>query len=206
MTFMQLDFFSKAFFINLRHRPDRRAETEAELAAFGLTAERIPGYYFEDAALEQGLRMLGGKLAHYHAIRLAMDQNLDNVWVLEDDVSFVPDFVGRAGRTIADLRNVQWDLFYMGYQGPRGRDPDVRTLTDHLGECDAVYMTHCYAVNRCAFNRVMRCIIESSLGAPLDAVFVENRGRFNVKVSIPRLASQRPGYSDIDGIIYPQGR
>jgi len=71
-----------AFYINLDHRTDRRAEIEAECARMGLAVERFP-------ARTSVTPTHGCALSHLEGLKLARDRGLPEVLLFEDDFQFL---------------------------------------------------------------------------------------------------------------------
>ena len=73
----------KIFFINLDKRTDRREEIENELKKMELTAER----YSAISTPESGI--VGCGYSHLNVLKMAREQNVKNVLILEDDFEFI---------------------------------------------------------------------------------------------------------------------
>jgi GR25 family glycosyltransferase involved in LPS biosynthesis len=71
-----------AYYINLDHRTDRRAEIEKELADKGISAERIPAFKTTPGCI-------GCSLSHIAALKLARERGLEAVMIFEDDFTFL---------------------------------------------------------------------------------------------------------------------
>jgi hypothetical protein len=79
-----MDRIHKIVYINLDHRPDRRAEVEGELASVGLSGERFP-------AILRKPGIVGCGLSHIGVLEKAKEEGWENVLILEDDFYFVVD-------------------------------------------------------------------------------------------------------------------
>jgi GR25 family glycosyltransferase involved in LPS biosynthesis len=73
-----MEYISKAFYINLQRRTDRRTEIEGELSRLGLSAERFD-------AIEEAPGYVGCFKSHLEVLKKARDAGYPNVLVLEDD-------------------------------------------------------------------------------------------------------------------------
>lgn len=71
-----------AYYINLDHRTDRRAEIEKELADKGISAERIPAFKTTPGCI-------GCSLSHIAALKRARERGLEAVMIFEDDFTFL---------------------------------------------------------------------------------------------------------------------
>uniref|UniRef100_A0A6C0JYA1 Glycosyltransferase n=1 Tax=viral metagenome TaxID=1070528 RepID=A0A6C0JYA1_9ZZZZ len=70
------------FYINLYHRPDRRAEIEQELNRFDLKYERF------EAIDTPGCGSIGCSYSHLGVLKLARERGYRNVLIFEDDFQF----------------------------------------------------------------------------------------------------------------------
>jgi hypothetical protein len=197
--------FPQVFYINLEDRPERRRQVEAELARIGLQAERFPAVRPVEPA-EIALRRLSCKLSHLGVVQKAMQQNMPSVLVLEDDVVFCDDFLARASECLHDAASVQWDLLYFGYESFGYDHGKLMPVTSRLARTQSTYLTHCYAIHSRCFTTYTDLILRSEVGQALDSVFVHSASRLKVYCSVPKLARQRPGFSDIEQAQFPSGR
>ena len=75
----------KIFYINLDKRTDRKEEIEGELERMGLSAERYSAIHTPHSGI------VGCGYSHLNVLKLARDQKLKNVLILEDDFMFLVD-------------------------------------------------------------------------------------------------------------------
>ncbi len=73
---------NKIMYINLKKRTDRKIQIESELDNFGLSYER-----FEAIETENGC--VGCGFSHLSVLKLARDNDYENILILEDDFTFV---------------------------------------------------------------------------------------------------------------------
>ncbi len=73
---------NKIIYINLKKRTDRKIQIESELDNFGLSYER-----FEAIETENGT--IGCGLSHLSVLKLARDNDYENILILEDDFTFL---------------------------------------------------------------------------------------------------------------------
>lgn len=71
-----------AFYINLDHRTDRRAEIEKELADKGIQSERVAAYKTTPGCI-------GCSLSHIAALKRARERGYESVMIFEDDFMFL---------------------------------------------------------------------------------------------------------------------
>jgi hypothetical protein len=96
-----------AFYINLDHRTDRRAEFEAEAAAMGLACERFPG-------IRRRPGIVGCGYSHLAVLKEARDRGYESVLIFEDDFQFL---VGKDEfwNIMDSLKGVNYDVIMLGY-------------------------------------------------------------------------------------------
>ena len=73
-----------AFYINLDHRTDRRAEIEAELDRIGIPCERFP-------AIKHNSGIVGCGYSHLAVLKEARARGYESVLLFEDDFQFLVD-------------------------------------------------------------------------------------------------------------------
>ncbi len=175
--------------INLRSRPDRRAEMEAELRRIGLHED--PRVRFIDAVApdEQApFRSRGEKgcfLSHLTILREAAECSA-SVLILEDDADFT-EAARQAGPS------EPFDIFYGGY---------IAFTPERLQESD-IMGTHCMGFSASA-AAVLVPYLEGLLRLddppPIDGAYIWFRRNHPQLVTLfadPVLALQRPSRSDI---------
>ena len=80
------------------------------------------------------------------------------VMVVEDDVRFVKDFQSKLGYILDALKNIEWDMCFLG----RNEIEDVCTNIP-LKVCDLevvknnFFATHCYLINPNNLDRILQC-------------------------------------------------
>ncbi|WP_295048991.1 glycosyltransferase family 25 protein [uncultured Paracoccus sp.] len=140
------------FLINMDRAPERLAAMQDKLACAGLPFCRIPGV--DGRALsfpipefsERSYRLLHGRrtspaeigcyLSHVAAARAVLDSDADLALILEDDVSFQPDFLDTLDR--AAMHRDLWNLLRLTTVN-RGRRFPARDLGN--GRCLAITLT-----------------------------------------------------------------
>ena len=161
-------FFDRIYCINLDSRPDRWKYVRGQFKQFGLRrdVERFsaidirtdPDYTASERLLRDNfslLAMCGCMLSHRKIIETARDENLDTVLVFEDDIRFLEDNVGSIDRSLNQLGQLDWDVFYLGATYLFRLEP----LGDHLVRVpNGAYATHAIAYNSCVFDRILETL------------------------------------------------
>ena len=143
-----IEYFDRSYIINLADRVDRRRDVVREFRRSGIHIpnERV-SFYTATRPTDSGnfvtLGMRGCFTSHLEVLEDAKRDNLRNVLVFEDDVSFRDVGVDFQNRLLEDLSRRHWDLLWLGYLKPDNvalSGPLARWSNDILG-------AHCYAVN-----------------------------------------------------------
>jgi hypothetical protein len=170
-----LDFFDRAYVINLRERPDRRREMERELqrADVGLRDRQLadqvqffPAVRPAEAAPFSSLGIKGCSLSHVAVLKDAKERGLSRVLVLEDDAEFAPDFLRSATPMLMTLAERTWGIAQLGHIGGPGAPPaSAPRLIEFAGE---VTGAHCYGVSEVALERLIEHFELQHRGIPGD--------------------------------------
>ena len=176
------------------------AYIEEQLNKIGLEAERFPGV--EQSETISGYR--GSLLSHLTIIKKALDGNLGNILIIEDDCVFVDGFNEKCDMVIDDMINVspRWDLlffyFYQCCNHTRFKNisPNLRLIQSTLG-------THFYGINSNSLAKLFNLISKTDnkllphhVSEAIDRVYIENDTEIDIVASMTNLVSQIPGHSD----------
>ncbi|EKQ70229.1 glycosyltransferase involved in LPS biosynthesis [Leptolyngbyaceae cyanobacterium JSC-12] len=156
-----LDFFQRAYIINLPERKDRRKATEKELQKVGM--QIAPGRLEFFSAIRpdhpDGFPSIGARgcfLSHLQILKQARDAGLTNVLVMEDDVFMDDSFPIFEDALIEQLRQEAWGFAYFGY-------PTMQPLTSPVKFVpfyESMLTTHCYGVNASILDRLITFLEE----------------------------------------------
>lgn len=125
--------FNNIFMINLKRRPERRLRMLSCFDELGLQVEvmdAVDGSQLNETTLE-GIRFLPGYVDPYHKRPMKLgeigcflshhaiwtevvERGYSRVLVLEDDIRFEPFFRAKVLRLLRELKDVTWDLVYLG--------------------------------------------------------------------------------------------
>lgn len=219
------DFFDKIFYINLKHRTDREQEALNEFKKFNINAERweatrisretsdgmteagfplCDNTYPEDLddnTLEKFKFVIIGQrscaLSHLNIIRYAKRHNLENVLIFEDDVSFNENvnIVEILENTLEELKNVDWDMFYLGTI----RLSPIKKCGEYLGKLGICSATHSYAVNKKAYDVLLEYPFMSVTAIDTFYSKLSSLDKLNIYSPLTQLTCQSEGFSDIQG-------
>jgi len=197
-----LDFFDEVYYINLDSRSDRRELFEKRAAEQGIEAIRFsaitPDDYTGFPGDEDDERRrfkYGCSLSHIAIYKEVKQKGLTNVLIFEDDCVFEDNFKDRLQASIDDLKNIKWDMFYLGGDVTDYCDPITNTLNSV--KKGSVYCTHAYAINNSFFDRVSSL---DPIRGIIDILLLhENHSGAEYVITKDILALQDTTYSDLWG-------
>lgn len=107
MVKVNWDFVDKVVYINLAKRFDRRESIEFQMKKIGIP----PGKIIRFEAIENENGALGCVLSHINVLKMAGENNWNNVLVLEDDMIFNDDDESsdRINYFFSSLMSAEWD-------------------------------------------------------------------------------------------------
>jgi hypothetical protein len=206
-----IDFFERVYIVNLPERADRRREMEAELQRIGITVDGQRIRYFrairpDSAGQFPSLGSRGCFMSHLEILREARRDGLNNVLVMEDDLSVAACLAEPQPQMLLRLRQGDWDFAYLGHveETPRaGEQPLWRESYAPMAT------THFYAMNGKAIAAVQEyldaCLTRQPgdpEGGPMHvdgafSLFRMQRPQVKTLMAIPSLGGQRSSRSDI---------
>jgi len=205
-----IQYFDRAYIINLVDRTDRRHQMEREFRKIGLQApsEKVR-FYAATRPTDRGnfpdLGSRGNFTSHRDVLDLASRDGLRNILVFEDDISFRHVSGNIARQIIERVERNDWDVIFFGYLRP-SEDDLVGPLMTWPNE---IMGAHFYAVNGAFINTMRRYMRECEArpaghpdGGPMLADGAYNHVRRvipNVRVllAVPNLAHQRSSRTDV---------
>ena len=158
---------SKGYYINLKHREDKKNRLHSQLVERGLenVITRFEGVYPSELGYVKGEDgkyahieySIAAAKAHINVIKEASENNYENVLVLEDDSFFYDeedyksiDVIIKAIEEVKKIPN--WEVLYLG--GDLG-DPEIELVSDNLAKVKNVSCCHAYVLNKTAYERVL---------------------------------------------------
>lgn len=155
---MIFDYFDGGFYLNLDKRTERREAFEKRSKEAGFEVERFPAIQLkeEDVPNPHNGRDWHIKISctysHFEMIKEAKRRGWKNCVIFEDDCVFEDGFVDKIKECVEELKDIQWDIFYMG--GEPGSWCD--SVSDKLAKCTAgMYATHAYVINESFYDKVI---------------------------------------------------
>jgi hypothetical protein len=208
-----IDYFDRAYIINLKHRTDRRRQVTREFRRMGINIPNDKVLFYDaarpsEAGVFQNIGIRGAFISHRNILEVARRDNLRNVLIFEDDVSFRRTSEQLINTIVARLSEEDWDVVYFGYaQPPDGsvHEPLSVWHGDVLG-------AHFYGVNGRFISGMLQYLRECELrprhhphGGPMPLDGAYNHVRHimpDVKLLLPSrsLAYQRSSRTDISPV------
>lgn len=165
-----LEYFDRISIIHLKEREDRYSALVRELRSMGIgithTKVCIPeASKPPDANGFPSKGVYGNFLSHLDILKSAQRDNLQSIWILEDDAIFSRRFKHKQNTIAEYLARSKWDICYFGH-----------TLTQELGSLGGglprysgpFYWAHCYAVHARILSRFTGYLEETLHRAPGD--------------------------------------
>lgn len=118
--FSLFNCFDQSYIINLPERSDRRQDMRQELKRLGLSelSERVkffPAIKPTDPDNFPSIGARGCFLSHLEILKQAKAQNLSNLLIMEDDLSFSRFLTEREDEIMNELHCSDWDIAYLGH-------------------------------------------------------------------------------------------
>lgn len=147
-----IDYFDRAYVLNLPERRDRREAMAKELDRVGLPL--TPGKVEIFAAIKpsdpgpfERIGFRGCYLSHLEMFKQARDAGAKNLLIMEDDLQFRPDFCQYEDAVLKELMSQNWDTVQFGYIADWA-DSEAEISFPMLKPFDGeVIGTHFHAVN-----------------------------------------------------------
>lgn len=158
-----LDYFDRISIIHLRGRVDRYRALVGELGRMGIEITH-PKVCIPDAPMPPdangfpGKGMYGSFLSHLEILKSAQNDNLQSVWVLEDDAIFSHRFVREQNKIVDFLARSEWDICYFGHTLTNELESLPLGLPRYSGP---FYWAHCYAVHARVLPRLIGYVEET---------------------------------------------
>ena len=170
----------KIFVINLEHRKDRKEKMEKQLKEQNLSAE-----FFKAIQNENGT--IGCMLSHLEIIKIAKEQGLKNVMILEDDCVFRSYF-----KFPSPPNN--WKMLFFG-----GAVNKIIDDYNHHWKRVSTWYAHCYIIHANLFDTILNEANKWMGTKAIDEVYCEHINmEYPSYIHYPTIATQTQDYSDIE--------
>jgi GR25 family glycosyltransferase involved in LPS biosynthesis len=160
------DFISGGFYINLDYRTDRNEHMINELELHGLSDvvkrfSAVKAFEKTEFIINDEAKMLSATLAasasHREIIKIAKQNNFDNVLILEDDAKFYNteqykglDIIEKCLDQLSEIDN--WEIFFLG---SNLHDEQLDLYSPNLIKCECCVSTQAYILNKNTFDSIL---------------------------------------------------
>lgn len=193
------DTFPLMFYINLDSRPDRKELAQKEFEKLGLNPMRKSGVVVTGYANSYLNGTMGCFKSHLDVLEYAENMS-QNVFIFEDDVKFtdIENLKEVLDKTVEELNGREWDMFYLSANILL----PFHQVSPHLAKLRHGQSTVAYGVNSKFISKLWGYFfVGGLLRRPwIDVVYADHViPENNCFISVPMLATQRNGFSDIEG-------
>lgn len=189
------DFFEKVYVINLDRRKDRYENFIKELSKFNITGfERVSGVDGKNLTLKKNNLLLGEigiLLTHIEIIKKCQKDGVENVLILEDDVTFTNE-IKKIDEYMSSLPK-DWDFIYFGGNHTYGKQPLM--INDKINKLNYSVGLQCVGINKRMFEPILNLL--SLIEKQVDTYYAELHSVCNAYCFNPNIAKQSIGFSDI---------
>ncbi|UZQ55744.1 glycosyltransferase family 25 protein [Trichothermofontia sichuanensis B231] len=207
-----LSFFDRSYIINLPERFDRRNQMKQELKMLGLSelSEEViffPAIRPTDKGEFPSIGSKGCFLSHLAILKEAKSQNLNNLLIMEDDLSFTRFLVKKQDTIVDELRRLSWDFAYLGH-GVNWNSGGGQIFHEYS---EPLALTHFFAVNKRTIAELVDFLEEvlkrpagHPEGGPMHidgaySTFRKQHPEVITLIACPSLGFQRASSSDVTG-------
>jgi glycosyl transferase family 25 len=171
----------QTYIINIPTRRDRYDHIVEEV-------KKLPIIQYEVIeAIVDGAK--GCSQSHLKCIRLAKDNQLPYVLILEDDAIFTENCLETLEQALAEIEQIDWSMLYLG---ANLNSPAYR-VSEGLLKLTGAWCTHAYIVHSNFYDT----ILSLPHGREIDVCYTELMQHSNVYMVNPIVSYQLPSHSDI---------
>lgn len=186
------------FYINLEHRQDRKEHVEGQLKSIGLSGERFNAIKMKDGRV-------GCTLSHIKCLELAIERNLDHIFICEDDITFTkPELLKQNLEKFLNDDEIKWDVCIIG----GNNIPPYEKMRSYCVKISKCQTTTGYIVKNHYFKKLLENYKEGLLKLmrnpndhfyfAIDKYWFSLQGSDNWYLIIPLTVVQLEGFSDIE--------
>lgn len=189
--------FDKIVFIHCKHRKDRYENIQNFIKKFNLT-----NYHILEATYLPKNGVKGCSHSHYRAMCYAIENNLNNILILEDDY-WIKDDVSIINKKLEGIFKIEnWDVIMLtwGNNAPIKRSEKINSnLRKLIHKKYGWSSTLAYSVNKHFFKKMKDTFKKAYDSAPNNYIHVKNKCFYACDYIWQELQRQNNWY-----IIYPK--
>lgn len=192
------DYFDEIYCINLDERTDRWEHAQDEFRKVGIL-DKVKRF--------SGIRDVDGRLgvikSNLAIIKIAKEKKLKNILIFEDDVQFIVDNPQEVlAKTIQQIGNIKWHLFYLGantHQKLTKFKPNLILLKNAFAVHSMAYSELMYDI---FINKYEKMKVISTFDDILDVFLARKiQEKYICLMTHPMMTTQMNSYSDIENRI-----
>ena len=189
-------FFDEVLCINLDKRIERWESVVNLFSNHGIVVRRISAFDKENIPpINEWMNSsrLACTLSHLYCLKYMINNNLENLFVFEDDVCFVDDFNTKSTTVLQNLPD-DWDMVYFG--GNTNYEDSLVSVNAYLNKSSYVLTTHAYGINLRYAKKIVKSV--EKLDDIIDCIYAKLHKENKIYISKQKLCFQSEGYSDIE--------
>ena len=140
------DYFKEIHLINLDKRTDRLNNVMQEFEKLGIK-DRVQRF----KAIEKTDGRLGCIKSHVELLKYAKAKKLENILILEDDITFVQPNTNEILNNAIQQLNMKWNLLYFG----ANTHTKLFKLTENLIYLNNAFATHSLAYHESIYDKII---------------------------------------------------
>ena len=188
------NYFDKAYCINLDRRTDRWEDAKKEFERIGIEVSRVSAIDGKSYTFQKTLKAgaYGCKLSHLKVLTKALHRGYEKIFIAEDDIVFDDDFNEKFTKVSKNIPN-DWDLIYLAANPFSGQRINIAEGVSSMVDG---HSSHSILMRDTFFNKAIEAI--NSMPYQVDVIYGILQNSFNCYVTVPHLAFQRNGFSDVE--------
>jgi hypothetical protein len=188
------DYFDKAYCINLDRRKDRWTTAQQEFEKINIKAQRISAIDGNDYPQYYGLKpgAYGCRLSHLKILTKAKNAGYEKIFIAEDDIIFHEDFNNKFDEVSKNIPD-NWDMIYLCANPHSG---ERKIVAEGVYKITGGYSSHAILMKDTFFNTAIDRI--HNIPYQIDVAYAILQSDFNCYITMPHLAFQSNGFSDVE--------
>ena len=190
------NFFDEILCINLDRRIDRWKTVSNLFLNYDIDVKRISDFDKENIpsiSTWMNNSRLACTLSHLYCLKYMINNNLEKLFVFEDDVCFVDDFNTKSNIVLQNLPD-DWDMIYLG--GNTNHEGSLKSVNKYLNKSSYVLTTHAYGISLQYAKKIIKSV--EKLDDIIDCIYASQHKENNIYIVKDKLSFQTEGYSDIE--------
>lgn len=198
-----MDFIDRIFYINLKHREDRKSELLHECERLQIPMQKVERF---NAIKNPALPWVGCSQSHLEVLGLAKERKYQIILVLEDDANFHASselFHRNLTRFFNEQGKSEWKVCMLAANLIRSEEVNPHAIVHYVREAQsgAAYLVHCsfYDALIAQYTYGILC---AKIHGPYHWLYINDQVWKPLQTGAwyvfqPLLAYQRPSYSDL---------